>query len=112
MSALWEAGAGSKTPNMSYIGVSMNAPSNDFTAGIRMPLRPLISQAGVSMADPRYAVADRVQYLGPVKAGFPLPGRIGTVVEITDEGHAVVRFGMERITVRADDARFKKVDFD
>lgn len=55
-----------------------------------------------------YEIADRVQYVGAVKAGYPLPGGIGTVVEITDEGDAVVRFGRERLTVRNNDQHFKR----
>jgi len=93
----------------------MNAQRDDagFTDKMRMPLRPFLSHVGASfMGDSRYAVADRIQYLGPVKAGYPLPGSIGTVVDFTDEGHAVVRFGRERITVQPDDAQFKRVDFD
>lgn len=59
----------------------------------------------------RYEITDRVQFVGTVKAGYPLPGTVGTVVEITDKGGAVVRFGKDRIVVPPDDERFKKVTF-
>lgn len=65
------------------------------------------------MNDQCYKVADCIQFVGKtVKIGGPPQGRIGTVVEIAEDGNVIVRFGRERIAVRADDASFKKIDTD
>lgn len=56
-----------------------------------------------------YKVSDRVLFVGPKQSNYPMPGKTGVVIEVKDDGMAVVQFDEKKINVRPDDKRFKNL---